>query len=350
MKLFRSGLLVLCLATPAFGDSPLVVEIVVAKLTTGTRVISQTGEIVARTTLRTSFPSGGRIAAVEVDEGDTVTKGMVLARVESVQQEQALRAAEAGVSTANADFEQAKDDSQRQQALLERGATTRTSRDAAEDSLRIAEGRLAQAKSELDRAKKAVSDTVVLAPTDATVTDRMIEPGQVVGAAQPVLELALGSELDAIFEISEDLMTAEEGASEIALISIDPPIIEFSGLVREISPLVDPQTGTVTVTVGVTDAPDGVTFGRAVRGSASWQDDPHVVLPYTAMSVTAGGPAVWVVDPDSMQVSLQTISVDRYDTGRIILSGGVDAGAMVVTKGAHLLYPGRVVRSVEDVK
>ena len=145
MKLFRSGLLVFCLATPAFGDSPLVVEIVVAKLTTGTRVISQTGEIVARNALRTSFPSGGRIAAVEVDEGDTVTKGMVLARVESVQQEQALRAAEAGVWTANADFEQAKDDYQRQKALLERGATTRTARDTADDSLRIAEGRLAQA-------------------------------------------------------------------------------------------------------------------------------------------------------------------------------------------------------------
>jgi RND family efflux transporter MFP subunit len=350
MKLLKITLLFCCFAFPAVSDAPLVVEMVEATPISEIRVISQTGEIVARNRLNIAFASAGRVASVEVDEGDFVPKGATLARMESVQQEQDLRAAEAGVSTADADFRQAQDDYDRQQALLERGATTRSARDLAEDSLRIAEGTLAQAKSELDRARKALSDTVLLAPADSTVIDRMIEQGQVVGAAQPVIELALGRDIDAVFEISEDRFTASSEVSEISLTAIDPPTRTFTGQVREISPLVNERTGTVTVKVGVEGFPEGITFGDAVRGTATQREKPHVILPWTAMTANSRGPAVWVVDPQSMTVSIRNISVDRYETGRIILSGGLEPGTLVVTKGSQLLYPGRQVQRAEEAK
>ena len=62
------------------------------------------------------------------------------------------------------------------------------------------------------------------------------------------------------------------------------------------------------------------------------------------MSATADGPAVWQVDRDTMQVSLHPVTIDRYETGRVLLSGGVEEGAWIVSKGAQLLYPGRTVR------
>lgn len=326
---------------------PLVVHIVTATTTTDRQQFELSGEIAARDALSASFPTGGRLASVSVEQGDKVSAGAELARMESVQQEQALRAAEAGLSTAQADFRQAQEDFQRQEALLERGATTRISRDTAEDALNIAEGSLAQAQAELDRARTALEDTVLLAPADATITNRLAEPGEVVGAAQPVLELALGDGLDALFDVPEVLLTKEVEDPTVTLWPIDTPDRRFTGQVREISPLVDASIGTVAVTVTVLDPPPGLTYGDAVRGAVSHEEPPHIALPYAALSATAEGPAVWVVDPATMAVTLTPVTVDRYETGRIILANGLAEGTLVVAEGAQLLYPGRVVQAME---
>ncbi|UOA25775.1 efflux RND transporter periplasmic adaptor subunit [Pseudosulfitobacter sp. DSM 107133] len=335
-------------ATGAVAEEPLAVEIVTTTRSAQTLTYSLTGEVVARDTLRASFPSGGRIAKLQAEEGDKVKQGAVLAQMDSVQQVQALRAAQAGLSTAQANHTQAIEDLDRQDALLERGATTRISRDSAEDALRITEGALTQANADLERAQRALDDTTLAAPTDATVIERLAEPGQVVGAAQPVLELALGSQIDAIFDMPEVLMSTPRLVDEIDLALIDRPNVHFSGTVREVSPLVDAGAGTVAVKITIEDTAPNITYGDAIRGTVTVTDQPRIAVPYTAMSATAAGPAVWVVNPDTMAVSLRPITVERYQTGWIILSGGLDENEEVVTRGAQLLYPGRIVRAAGD--
>lgn len=346
MSLSRTAALIWLCAAPAVAE-PLTVEIVTAKAETDVRSYSLTGEVRARDRLSAAFPLSGRIVEVMVDAGARVAKGAVLARMDSVQQEQALRAAEAGLSTASADHRQAIEDFQRQEALLARGATTRASRDITEDALSVAEGALAQARAELDRARNALDDTVLLAPEEATVTQRMVEVGQVVGAAQPVMELALGSGFDAVFDVPEVLMTVGAPPSLISLNRIDRPGVRFEGHIYEISPVVDPQTGTVAVTVAVDDPPAGLDYGEAVRGTAEVVGQARVVLPHTAMSATAEGPAIWTVDPATMAVALRQVRIERFETGRIILAEGIEEGTLVVARGAQLLYPGRIVQAAE---
>lgn len=347
MLLMRATCITLFLAVPAYADGPLAVAAVVAQTRAENRIEVMVGEIVARETLSMSFPTGGRIATVDFEVGDKVASGAVLARIQSVQQEQALRGAQAGVATAQADYRQAAEDLDRQENLLERGATTRISRDTAEDALRIAQGRLAQAEADLNRANQAVEDTVLLATSDATITARMIEVGQVVGAAQTVLELALGDRLDALFDVPEVMLTGDIPSSLVSMSLLDDDTVEFSGTVRRVSPLVDARTGTVKLTVGIDDPPDTVTYGAAVRGTAQRPELPGVTLPYTAMTATADGPAVWIIDPETRQVALQGVIIARYETGRVTVSAGIDDGTLIVTQGAQLLYPGRVVTIVE---
>ncbi|WP_162798396.1 efflux RND transporter periplasmic adaptor subunit [Sulfitobacter sp. SK011] len=340
----------LIFSLPVYAETPLAVNVVVAQSVEDVRVNALIGEIVARNTLTASFPAGGRLASVDVEQGDKVAAGAVLARMESVRQEQALRAAEAGVATAQADFRQAQADLVRQNALIERGATTRIARDAAEDALTISEGVLAQAQADFDQARKALDDTVLLAPAAAEVTDRMGEPGQVLGAAQPVVKLALGTDLDAIFDVPEALLTSETHSETIQLDLLDSTDAGFSGTVREVSPLVDASTGTVEVTVSVQDAPAGASYGDAVRGTVRLQVDDRMALPFTAMSATKDGPAVWVVNPETRTVSLQQVDIDRFETARMILKAGLEEGTIVVTDGAQLLYPGRTVTYQEPTK
>jgi RND family efflux transporter MFP subunit len=347
MPIFRAFIVFIAAMAAAAADTPLVVEILTARSVADERTYSLTGEIRARDTLSAAFPTGGRIAGIAVETGDTVAAGAELATLDSVQQEQALRAAEAGMSTARADYSQAVENLQRQEALLDRGATTRIARDSAEDALHIAEGTLAQAEAELDRAVKALNDTVLHAPGDATVTRRMAEAGQVVGAAQPVLELALTSGFDAVFDVPEVLLTLGPPPESVTLNRIGTHDETFPGHIVEVSPVVDATTGTVAVTVAVDTPPAGLAYGDPVRGSVVRTSPAHVSLPYSVITATADGPAVWRVDPDTMAVTLLPVTVDRYETGRVILAGGIEDGTLVVGKGSQLLYPGRVVQPVE---
>lgn len=329
---------------PVFAEVPLMVETVVAKSVDIERSISLTGEIVARDPLSVSFPNGGRIDSVDVREGDVVAAGAVLARINAIQQEQALRGARAAVLTATADLDQALEDLRRQDTLLGRGATTRVERDAAKDQTRVKEGVLAQARADLDVAQKALEDTVIAAPDAATVIARYVEPGQVIGAVQPVVELALGSAVDALFNAPESLLTNAGGFDAIELMPLGRPDLAFTGTVREISPLIDPTTGTVAVKVSVEQRPTGIEYGDAVRGRTVVSAGTGIVLPYSAMSATLQGPAVWVVEPDTMTVSVHNITVDRFETGLIIVKDGISEGTVVVAVGTQLLYPGRQVQ------
>jgi RND family efflux transporter MFP subunit len=351
LRLTPSALLAVLLSGVALSAEtpavPLAVEVVVAHAATQTRDYSLTGELRARDSVAAAFPIAGRISEILVEQGQTVTAGAILARMDAVQQQQALRAAEAGLSTADADHRQAAEDLRRAETLLARGATTRAARDAAEDKMQITAGALAQAGADLDRARKALNDTELTAPADATVTERMAEAGQVVGAAQPVLELALSGGIEAVFEVPEVLLTGKTRPSVLRLSPLGDPGAEFDGVIGEVSPLVDATTGTVAVTVRIPEPPRNLSYGEAVRGTATIAEPARIVLPYTVLSATNDGPAVWLVDAASGAVSLKPVEVERYETSQIVLNSGLDDGDRIVARGAQLLYPGRVVRAVE---
>lgn len=342
--LMATGLVFVAKAASAM--EPLAVEIITATPVEMRVEHSLTGEIRASDSVVASFPIAGRVVDILVEEGQSVTMGTLLARLDPVQQEQALRSAEAGLETASADSQQANADFARAEALLQQGATTRAARDAAEDALQIKAGVLAQARADLDRARKALNDTELKAPQDATVTDRMAEAGQVVGAAQPVVELALSNGMEAVFEVPEVLLTGQLPEMTVRMSRLADPAQEFTGTVSEVSPLVDPVTGTVAVTLSIADPPPGLAYGEAVRGTAMMAGEERIVLPYTVLSATAEGPAVWKVDPATQAVALTPVTVESYQSGSIILSGGIGKGDLVVGQGAQLLYPGRVVRAV----
>lgn len=335
-------------APPVFAEEPLAVTAITAALTNSEAVHVLVGEITAPETLQAAFPVGGRLTEVRVQVGDAVTAGDELARIEQVQQIQALASAEAQVSAAQAEHVAAKYQADRQAELFERGATTRSDRDAAADRLAAANATKAQAEAALDQAQQALQDTVLIAPADATVTDRFGEPGQVVGAAQPVLELAIGPGFEAKFDVPETVLTSSaQGSGTVLLSAIDRPLTTVSGQVGEISPLVDPARGTIEVTVVLEDPVPGLTYGDAVRGSTKATETARIALPWSSMSSNSAGPTVWVIDPDSNTVSERPITLDRYTEGQVLVSDGLAPGDLVVTRGAHLLYPGRQVRIVE---
>lgn len=305
------------------------------------------GTLEANDSVDLGFRQSGRIAEVLVEEGDRIKKGDSLARLDPVQQEQGLKVAQASLAAARATLEQAKQASDRANAMLERGVGTRAARDQAAQALSEAQGAVERAESGADQARRALEDTVLRAPADSVVTGRDMSPGQVVGAAQPVVSLASLGGFEAVFKSPDHPLLNGAMGAEVRLTTIDIEAPDMMATVTEIAPLVDPATGTVTVRARIKDGPDGVALlGAAVRGHLRVRSDSGIVVPWTALTRKGEMPAVWTVDGQG-QVSLVPVEISHFSDGEVYLSGGLEAGEVVVGAGSQLLYPGRRVEAAE---
>jgi multidrug efflux pump subunit AcrA (membrane-fusion protein) len=71
-----------------------------------------------------------------------------------------------------------------------------------------------------------------------------------------------------------------------------------------------------------------------------------ISIPASALTNIDQKPAVWIVDPSSMTVSLRTVEVLRFDPASAIISQGLDGGEIVVTAGVQALHPGQSIRLI----
>ncbi len=144
-----------------------------------------TGEIRARIETDLSFRVGGKIIDRQVDVGDHVRAGQVLARIDAEEQQADLAVAEANLEAAVAQRIQAELAFARQQKLFETQVTPRSALDQAQEALSTAQGSERSAQAQLGSAKEALSYTELKADQDGLITARNAEVGQVAQAASP---------------------------------------------------------------------------------------------------------------------------------------------------------------------
>lgn len=322
---------------------PMNVQAETAVLTDYAPVVRLTGEVQAQVQSDLSFRVNGRVAERLVDVGDHVTADQVLARIDPKEQQAGVTAAEAAVRAAEAALRQATSTYERQKALLVRGFTTQREHDQAQEAFRKAQGSLETAKAQLGTARDQLSYTVLRAGAPGVITSRSVEAGQVVQAAQTVFSLAQDGPRDAVFNVYESIFTRELANPGIELTLLSDPTVRAMGIMREIAPTVDPSTGTVRVKFSVEHPPAAMALGAAVVGAGRFQPRQFVVMPWSALSSKSGQPAVWIVDPQTKAVSLEPITIEGYDTGKVIVRDGIEPGEIVVTSGTQLLRPDQVV-------
>ncbi|BCG91184.1 efflux RND transporter periplasmic adaptor subunit [Mesorhizobium sp. 131-2-1] len=304
---------------------------------------SLTGVIAARTLNNLSFRVGGRVAERLVDVGQHVDKDAVLARIDPQEQESDLRSAQADLDAAQAQLTQAAAAFERQKTLLAQGYTTRRDYDTADQTLKVAQGSLDAAQSALANAKENLSFTELRAGAAGVITARQVEAGQVVQAAQTVFTVAEDGDRDAVFNVQETLVARTPDAPTVTITLLSDPQVRATGKVREISPAVDPASGSIRVKVAIPDTPAAMPLGAAVIGSASAKPVKAILLPWQALTSIDGKPAVWVVDPSAKAAATTPVEVLAFDSGVVIIGKGLEAGQSVVTNGGQLLSPGQAI-------
>lgn len=324
---------------------PMSVQTEVAQLTDYSPTVSLTGEVKARIQNDLSFRVSGKIIERNVDVGSRVKVGDVLAKIDPQEQIANLNAAQASAQASEASLKQATAAFDRQKTLLAGGYTTRRDYDQAEQAFKTAQASMDASNAQLATARDQLGYTELHASASGVIISRSAEVGQIVQAAQTIFTLAQDSALDAVFNVNEMILTREAADPTINLTLVSDPSVRTSGTVREVSPTIDPQTGTIRVKVTIDNPPPAMTLGAAVVGSGQFKARRRIVLPASALFSHEGRPAVWIVDPQTKAASLRAITIDTFETSKIVIKDGLKAGDVVVTRGGYLLRPDQIVAS-----
>jgi RND family efflux transporter MFP subunit len=149
-----------------------------------------TGTLEAKVTVSFSAKMVDKVVAVLVDQGDTVSDGQVLARLEATDYEHTVRVAEASVGQALAELAKARLDIARQRALLRTGVASRAEFDSAEAAYRVSEAKLTNSEAQLGFARSRLADTVISSPVPGLVLTRNLEVGDTVVPGAPIFRIA----------------------------------------------------------------------------------------------------------------------------------------------------------------
>ena len=303
-----------------------------------------TGRIEARDEAALAFRISGRIAENDLKLGDRVNAGQILARLESQNEQNAFRTAQAGAAAAEAQLTEARNRFERQDTLIADVWTTRPLFDEAQQALRTAQSQVDDAEAQLKTAQDLVSFTELKADAPGVLTAIGPRAGEVVQAGQMIARIARQDGRDAVFEVPAQVIRSAPPDPEITVFLTEDPTAQAIGRVREVAPQADPVTRTFEVRVGLTDPPATMRLGTTVTGRLQANALAAFEIPAAALTRINRQPAVWIVDPSRRTVSLHDVDVLRFDQDTVAITGGLDEGQIVVTAGMQALHPGQMVR------
>lgn len=306
--------------------------------------VTLTGDVQAEDEAALAFRVGGRMIERLVNVGDRVEAGQVVARLDAQNALNGLRSAQAALAAAEGRLVQAQNHFDRQDRLLGNGFTTRAIHDDAAQGLRAAQSAVDDAEAQLKIAEDNVSYTELVADAPGVVTARGAEPGEVVQAGRMIVQLARQGGRDAVFDVPAQLLRAVPANPVIDVVLVSDPAVKTTGRVREVAPQADPVTRTFRVRVGLDNPPEAMRLGSSVNGTVRLDAGASIEIPASALTAYESRPAVWVVDPATLTVSLRNIEVARFNPATVAVASGLGEGDVVVTAGVQALHPGQTVR------
>jgi len=315
--------------------------------------VALTGDVQARVQTQLSFRVGGKIIQRMVDVGDRVSARQVLAKLDPKDLETNVDSAIAAEAAEQARVKQTSAAFVRQQKLLPKGYTSHSEYDSAQAALRSSQSALKAAQAQLANAREQLSYTALVADAPGIITARQAEVGQVVQATAPIFGLARDGERDAVFNVYESLFVDPPTDKSLDVTLLDNPKIKTTGKVREVTPAVSAQTGTLQVKIALNSLPAGMELGSVVSAALTVAAKTSVELPWSALTKGLGDqlgqPAVWVVDEQN-KTNLRAVTIGRYLTSKIVVSDGLKNGEKVVVAGGQLLHPDMQVELAEVYK
>ncbi len=309
-------------------DPKVVVEVTRAQGRTINRARTVAGRVEPARTVDIAFQVSGQVLRLEVESGDRINEGDLIAELDRIDFELA-------VDRARAAFELAKSELERASSLAERGV-------AAESRLESARAEFAKADVALREAERRLSQTQIVAPFDAIVARTFIEEYANVTSAASVarlqdvsemrIQISLPEELAAVARTSPDAFDIE--ASFPAVPGYAAPLV-----LRSFATDVDRTAQTYDVEFAITgDVDPRLLPGMTARVRLSTAFAEHhalsVMVPVSAVDTSSRTePSVWVYDETSGRVTRRAVRLGLPLDNEIVVLEGLEGDELVVSGG-----------------
>jgi RND family efflux transporter MFP subunit len=276
----------------------------------------------------------GRLLSVDVREGDPVTAGKVVAKVDDAPLVDAANQADAALARAKAESENAQTTHARVKRVFEHGIAARQEVDDAAAKEAAARAAEAEAEAAARLAHRQIERAQVRSPLSGVVLKVLRKPGELVDGtpSTPVLEVADLSQLELAGDVpAQDLMRLERGAPATVVFSALPGV-ELKGEVVRVAPSVDRTTGVGTVRVGLKPAADGHKPPVGVLGTARVDTGaPHeaTLVPAAALRAVTGSEGEVVICGDDHVAHVEKVQPGPTRGAMVELRGDLDAGTEV---------------------
>lgn len=281
--------------------------------------VEVTGQVAAASQATLSSQLRGTVQQLKVREGTAVTKGQTLATLDS-------RDLQANLARAEAELENARIHLARMEQLFTEESVAKQELDNASRAFKVAEAGHRSALAQL-------SHTVITAPFDGVITEKLVEVGELASPGQVLLKMEDPRRLRLEATVAEgDLRAITRGAKiPVTIDALGPAPLQ--GTISQLLPVGDPNTHTFLVKIDLPPTPGLKTglFGRMQldKGtSRTW------VIPRSAVFERGQLTGVYVVGPDRI-ARLRWIKVGRTLDHIVEILSGLNAGERVLTEAAR---------------
>jgi RND family efflux transporter MFP subunit len=302
---------------------------------------------------------GGVIKNLSLDMADVVTRGQVIAVLESAEYDQAVIQSEAEVEVAQANLQEARSllkiaerELKRIDKLSDRGLSSASQRDIAQaDQLakqahvQVTLAELSRARAQLETARIRRDYTSVTADWNGTdeqrlVAERFVDEGETINANTPLLKIVTLNPITAVLNITEKEYAGLTPGQPV-LVSTDAyPEEKFTGIVERISPVFQEATRQARIEVKIDNPELKLKPGMFVKARIILKQLQNVtIIPSRAVTVRDGKKGLFLLSDDARTVSWMEVETG-IEQGQLIQITRDDLHGQVVTLGQQLLKDG----------
>jgi RND family efflux transporter MFP subunit len=343
-----SILLALVIATVGCGggDEPAAYEpkevradLVEAVRTTIPRTVMATGTLEAQNSVEVSTRMMGHVREVLVREGETVTTGQCLVRIDETDMLARKRQAEAAIAEAQAVLDNAETNLARFERLFAEKSVSRAQLDDVRTGRARALAGLQGAQAALSEVEVQLDYLRIKAPSPGTVTNRLVDPGDMASPGQPLVMLEQTGVMKVVAGLGErDVDLVDVGAEvRVKVTSLDQAV--FTVPVARILPAANPMSRTYDLEAYLPNQDGRLKSGMFARVEVAVGSREAVLVPSAALHARGQLTGVWIVD-DERTAHLRWIRTGREIGDEVEVLSGLQGGETLVLRADLPLVEG----------
>lgn len=358
-----------CVQEKPYEKKPIPVSVSAVQIHSGGEGVRYSANIEAHTRVDLAFKVGGYIERIRqvrepggqsrnLQEGDVVERGTVLAEVRKNDYREKLEEAKSKVAGAQALLQKVSPDFDRAKRLFASQSITKADFDGAKAQFDAAQAKEQGAQALVEEAQIALRDTSLRSPLRGVVLKRLVEVGSLVGPGTPGFAVADTSSVKVVYGVPDTLVQKAKLGSAMTIATEAVPGRVFHGRITAIAPNADARSRLFNVEITVPN-PDnvlkvGMIASLEVRDGQSGM--PVNVVPISAVvrsKTDPAGYAVFVVEKrvagtggEEEVARIREVKLGEAYGNLIAVTSGVSPGEAVIVIGATLVVDGQKVRVI----